>query len=355
MSDQTLARRTEVSVSFGGVDITGDIRPYLLSLTYTDNEEGEADDLQLTLQDRDGLWLESWLKEAVEAASAARLKISASILRRNWRGDGKDDSLPCGSFELDSVEAAGPPSTVTIRATALPYGVQLRQTKRTRAWESCRLSGIAGEMAGACGLSCMYEAAEDPFYKRVEQLRTSDAGLLARLCGDAGISFKATDGMLVLFDQAAYEKKPPVMTIRKAGGLGAYTKYRLSSGAADTQYASCRVSCTDPATGKCIEGIARVEDYNAGAKNNQQLEIAAKVSSAGEAKALAEKRLRLHNKFARTAVFTLPGDPALVAGVTAELADWGGWSGKYMISQAIHKVGGSYTTRITLRRCLDGY
>ena len=354
MSDPNLARRAEMSVSFDGVDITADIKPYLLSLSYTDNEEGEADDLQLTLQDRDGLWLKNWLEEAVEAASAAKLKISASILRRNWRGDGKDDTLPCGSFELDSVEASGPPSTVTVKATALPYSAQIRQTKKTRAWESYRLSGIAGEIAGASGLRFMYEAAADPFYKRVEQLRTSDIELLTRLCGDAGISMKAADGMLVLFDQAAYEKKPAVLTIQKGGG--AYTKYRLSSGAAGTQYASCRVSCVDPGTGKRIEGIAGTDGRGGAAQNNQRLEISARVSSPGEAKALAEKRLRLHNKFARTAVFTLPGNPVLAAGVTVCLEGWGGWSGKYIVSQAVHSVGGgAYTTQIKLRRCLDGY
>lgn len=347
------ARRVEIAVAFAGVDVTADIKPYLLSLIYTDNEEGEADDLQIVLQDREGLWLENWLEEAVEAASAAKLKISASILRRNWRGGGKDDRLPCGSFELDSVEASGPPSTVTIRTTALPYSAQIRQTKKTRAWESYRLSGIAREMAGTSGLRFMYEAAADPFYKRVEQLRTSDIELLSRLCGDAGISMKATDGMLVLFDQSAYEKKPAVLTIQKGGG--AYTKYRLSSGAAGTQYASCRVSYVGPGNGKRIEGVAKTEDYNAAAQNNQRLEISAKVSSPGEAKALAEKRLRLHNKFARTAVFTLPGNPALVAGVTVYLEGWGGWNGKYIVSQAVHTVSGGYTTQIKLRRCLDGY
>ena len=74
------ARRAEVEISFDGTDITGDIRPYLRSLSYTDNEEGEADDLQITLQDRDGLWLQSWLTEAVEAAAAGRLRVGAKIL-----------------------------------------------------------------------------------------------------------------------------------------------------------------------------------------------------------------------------------------------------------------------------------
>ena len=112
----------------------------------------------------------------------------------------------------------------------------------------------------------------------------------------------------------------------------------------------------DPASGTCIEGIAKTDDYNADAKNNQQLEVFAKVSSVGEAKALAEKRLRLHNKFNRTAAFTLPGNPALAAGVTVLMEKFGGWDGKYIVSQARHTVRSSgYTTDLQLRRCLEGY
>ena len=46
MSNPEQARRTSIEVFFGGVDITGSLKRYLLSLTYTDNEEDETDDLQ---------------------------------------------------------------------------------------------------------------------------------------------------------------------------------------------------------------------------------------------------------------------------------------------------------------------
>ncbi len=353
MSDANQARRTAVEVAFGGVDITASIRPYLLSLTYTDQEAEEADDLQLQLQDREALWMEDWLAQAVDAASAARLSMDAVIVRENWLGDGKDVVLPCGTFELDSVDASGPPAVVTIKGTALPFSAQIRQTRKSKAWEAYTLSGIAGEMAAACGMTLMYEAATDPFYQRVEQVDTSDIGLLSILCRQAGISLKATSRILVLFDQAAYEAKPTVLTLRR--GDGSYTKYKLNVGTADTQYASCRVSYTAP-SGQCISATAKIEDYNEDAKNNQQLEITAKVSSAAEAKTLAEKLLRLHNKYAKTATFTLPGSPQLVAGVTVALEGWGAWDGKYLVTQAKHTVGGSgYSVQVKLRKVLEGY
>ena len=69
MSDQNLARRTAVEIAFDGTDISSSMRGYLLSLTYTDNEEDEADDLQIKLQDRDSVWLEHWLEQAIQAAA----------------------------------------------------------------------------------------------------------------------------------------------------------------------------------------------------------------------------------------------------------------------------------------------
>lgn len=444
MSNANLVRRAAVEVSFDGVDITKSVRPYLLSLTYTDNEEDEADDLQIKLEDRDGLWLCQWLNDMVQAAasktgaasskaaplastatyqvtsksglnvrtgpgtgysklgtlafgaavntesiqngwatiqysgrtayvcadyiqpsgvdsgtntgiqsgSVSSLKIRAGILRENWYSDGSDKVLDCGQFELDSIDASGPPATVTIKATALPFSSQIRQTKRSQAWESYTLSGIAREMAVRNGMAFLFESTSDPYYDRVEQVNISDISFLSTICHNAGISLKATSNILVLFDQNAYESKAPVKTIRR--GDGSYTKYKLTVGKADTQYASCRVSYSG--SGKCIEAIAYVEDYKEDSDKNQQLEITARVGSIAEAKLMAEKQLRLHNKYARTATFTMTGDPDMLAGVTVLLADWGAWDGKYIVKQAKHTVCSSgYTTAVTLRRILEGY
>ncbi|WP_251315874.1 phage late control D family protein [Flintibacter muris] len=353
MSNKNNARRTAVEVAFDGADITKSIRPYLKSMTYVDNEEDETDELQIQVHDRDSIWLEKWLTDAIEAASAAKLKMDAVIVRENWTGGGSDAVLPCGEFELDSVAASGPPAVINIKGTSLPFSAQVRQTKKSKAWENYTLSGIANEIAGANGMVCMYESAADPFYSRVEQIKTSDIQFLETLCHNAGISLKATNRILVLFDQAAYESKAAVFTIKR--GSGVYTKYKLNVGTADTQYSSCRVSYVDP-KGKCISATAKIEDYNADAKNNQQLEITAKVADKDEAKALAEKLLRKHNRYAKTASFTLPGNPDLVAGVTVMLEKWGGWDGKYIVTQAKHTVGGSgYTVQVRLRRVLEGY
>ena len=69
MSDKNQARRAKVKIYFGGADITKSVEPYFMSLTYIDNEEDECDDIQIKLQDRDGKWVEKWLKKALNAAA----------------------------------------------------------------------------------------------------------------------------------------------------------------------------------------------------------------------------------------------------------------------------------------------
>ncbi len=432
-----MARRVSVSFSLNGVDITEDMKPYFLSLTYTDYEEGESDDLQVTFQDRDEVWLTSWLEELVAKSSetveaestsdwyigqevtvsgrcqytsygtgspgvtltnhvgkitylnlksgipypihvdhygwfaesqvtggsssgseseseVSATSISATITMEGWNGKSSTLSLPCGSFELDSVEVGGPPSTVTLKGVGLPFTCNIRQTEHTKGWECCSLSQIAREMATENGLGCLYESKSDPYYERVEQYHTSDIAFLLKLCQDGGISLKATNNTLVLFDQLTYEHKDSVLVIRRKGR--GYTKYKLYASEADSEYASCRVSYTDPLTGAVCSATAYVSDYDADLETNQQLEISQKVGSVAEALAVAKAQLRRHNKFAKTAVFTLAGNCNVVGGAVVELADFGSWDGSYMVYEAKHSVGsGGYTVQVKLRRVLEGY
>lgn len=61
MSDKTLARRTAVKLYFKGTDISKDLSKYLLSLSFTDKEEDETDDISISLDDREGKWIKDWL------------------------------------------------------------------------------------------------------------------------------------------------------------------------------------------------------------------------------------------------------------------------------------------------------
>lgn len=349
-----LARRSKLLMWFDGVNISDDIAPYFLTATYTDNDDGVSDDLQVTLQDRDKIWMKSWLNEMVNAAAGDALKIRAKIWINYWNGYDVEEFLDCGEFELDSVSLSGPPNTVTIKACSLPFTSQIRQTKKSKAWENYSLSAILAEIAGANGMGYFFDTPNDPFYDRVEQSKTSDITFLQRLCTNAGLNIKATKGKLVIYDQSDYEQRPVVIEADYRDT--SFTKWKLDTKTADTKYASCRVSYVEPATGACIEYTAYTEDYDEDAKTNQQLELYAKVGSVAEAKTMAEKHLRLHNKFSKTVQFTHTGHVWYVAGVGIRVKGYGFWDGRYICTQAMHTINeNGFTTTVTGRRILEGY
>jgi phage protein D len=341
------ARRVDLQVCIDGADATVWVNRYLKTCVYTDNEEDKADDLQLTLDDREGVWTDGWLPEKGAA-------ISCVATQRDWSSDGTSRILDCGTFEVDTLDASGFSSgaEVSIKATSLPYSSSLRSAEKTKAWEQISLSSIANEIAANNGLSVLFESGYDPFYTRREQVQKSDIVFLQGLCKDAGISLKATAKMLVLFDEEKFEALPAVCIIAK--GSSDYESYRFSSSTGDVSYGKCHVSYTDPATGKTTEYTYTTEDGDTG-NDTQILEINEKVGSRDEAKKLAMKRLRQKNKQEFSAGFTMAGDVRLVAGVNVEVKGWGIFDGKYIIESAAHNFTGGYTVGLKLRRVLEGY
>ena len=351
------AMSTDVIIRFEGVDISDEIKKYLITFSYTDKEEDETDDLQMTLQDVKGSWMKKWLDASLQAAIShgaittgganKGLKIEATIVQT--LPGGKQRRGSCGTFTLDAIKESGPPSVVTIKATSLPYASGVRSDKRDKSWENYSLSGIGDEMAKKAGMGFVYDAHTDPTYKHVEQVHDTDIGFMQQLAHKDSLSLKVSDNKIIVYDQAKYEQQAPVTTIRWEDG--SYTKYDLGTSEGDVTYARCEVRYFDPDTKRLITGSAQDENFDAEDENNQTLVISdQKVTTTAEANALAAKLLKLHNKFEREASFTLIGNPLLTAGLTMTLSGFGMWDGKYIIKECRHDVGGSgYTTRIKLR------
>ena len=348
MSDRTLARRTTVKIYFEGVDISKDLSKYLLSLSFTDNEEDETDDISVTIDDREGKWIKDWLNSDKRASKGAEIHVM--IVQKNPYTDGKDKVLDCGVFEVDTVNYTGPPQKLTIKATSIPYKVPLRQTRYNRVWENTTLKNMAQKIARKSRFEFMYLSNSNLVYKRKEQINMTDIAFLKKMCKQAGISLKVTSKTIVLFDAADYEGKSEVKKIK--AGKGNIISYSFSTKTADTAYSSCRVLYTDPDTKETIEGIYTPANANA---DGQVLEIKQKVSSVEEAEELAKKFLRDKNKGETTAEFTLVGDVDYVAGITVRVYGYGEFNGKYIVEQANHSITGGYKVQIKLRSCLEGY
>lgn len=327
MSNATLARRTTIAVKINGTEVTEDANKYLIGMTYTDHEEGKTDDLQLALDDREGVWLHNWLDSDGGTKGA---EISAIIIQKNWESTGHDRILDCGEFEIDSLGSSSPPASVTIKGTSLPFTSAVRTATHTRAWEAITLKAIAGEIARNSGMILMFESAFNPLYDRKEQVELSDIVFLEGLCYNAGISLKVTGGFIVLFDAADYEKKPAITKIRH--GEANVLNARFDTSTNDSNYAHCHVSYTDPQTGRTIEYTFTAPGAD---PEGQTLKINERVTTREEARNLAMRRLRQKNKGETKAAFSLTGDTRLVSGVTIEVEGWGMFDGKYIIGLTI--------------------
>ena len=73
------ALHTEVTVTFDGVDISQPINEDLITLSFTDNEEDEADDLQIKLKDNAKKWLDQWLNDTMAQAAYGVSAVVVSV------------------------------------------------------------------------------------------------------------------------------------------------------------------------------------------------------------------------------------------------------------------------------------
>lgn len=277
--------------------------------------------------------------------------VSAVLVQKNWNDTGKDVTLDCGTFEIDSIDASGPPTKVSVKSTSIPYTSALRIEKKSRAWEKITLKAIGQQIAKEAGLQLMYEGTNNPTYRRKEQVQISDIKFLQKLCKAAGMALKVTAMMIVIYDAAEYDDKPAVRTFEY--GSSDIISYKLGTSLTDTAYTSCHVSYTDPDTKETIE-YTYTPDSNTG--TGQTLEVNEKVTSTEEAKELAKKRLREKNTQEYTARLKVVGDVSLVAGVTVKLKGFQIFDRKYKVTQAKHSlIGSGYTVDLSLKQVLEGY
>ena len=366
------ARRTEVVLFFDGVNITENLKPYLLSVEYTDNADGETDDLQIKLQDRDELWEEDWLYYILDAASLPVSKsisftystdkkknddkteevresnflMQALIVQKNWTYPGELSVLDCGGFFLDEITGSGPPNCITLKGSSAPYRATLRQVQVSRHWQNINLSGIAQIVADNAGLKFMNLLKYDPWIGTSNQNKESDAKYLSRLCNQYDVNLKFTNTSIVLYSGHADTGENPLPIGRKnLDGMD----FRV--GKAQTEYDSCRVSYVTP-TGTTYSGIAYVEDYDPEREENLRLELSMRCSSDAEARLLAAYQLDRHNRYANTGSLTMAGNQSIVGGVAVSLWGFGLWNGRWLVSSARHIVtgDGGYTTHAELRK-----
>lgn len=256
--DIDAAQRTEIYLTIDGADVTADVQKRLISATFTDVEDGEPDDFQITLEDSDNAVVKKWLTKEAEnrpktnEAGKGQAYMRPVITQINPKGDGKNLTLACGNFEIDEADMKGPPQQVTMKGTALAYSSGARTGKYHLAWENTTLYNIGRWIAKETGRSYMYLAQKTVKYSRTEMQWETYQAYLQRLCTAANLSLKSTDGTIVIFDQKQYEDATAIRTIGR--GDGSYSSYSFAMKLSTKCYVACRVKYTDD-DGKEYEGM----------------------------------------------------------------------------------------------------
>jgi phage protein D len=213
------------------------------------------------------------------------------------------------------------------------------------------LQAMAQDIADAAHLDLYFSADDSRKYGRREQKDQSDLDFLLGLCTEAGKALKIGDGKIVIFEEEEYEKKPSVGTIDLIGEIAAsrVISWDFEDSKSD-HYGRCHVSYLSGKKGKKIEGTFREP-----ADEGPTLEAKRQVASQAEAEATAKALLRAANRTAKTGHLTVVGDAGLFGGAVLDLANAFSFSGRYIVTRAVHKPLGGYTTTLDVRRCLEGY
>lgn len=371
MASTGMARRAYAQVFYSGTDISADISKSLLELNYSDNID-KADDLQITLEDRNHNWCGAWFPEA-------NAELNVTIIAEAW--DGGTSSIDCGSFYIDSMDYAdGADGTVaTIAASSIPLDSPAVIESHSQGWEDTTLSEIAGEIAGRSGLSLAQEFSDDPKMDRMDQRQETDLTFIERIGKEHGISTKVQDGKLILFDEAEYESRAPIFTFGRGDGCLLSIQMKRDS---SNVVSSATNSYKDPKSGKLVEdefsdiiadGIGKVLNINtrpsdlsgdehrksgSSEKWNDTSEDFSDIRAdvRGSAKQKAKSAARQQNKSEWSCSLSCVGIPGMYSGATFAITGYGQYDGTYIAQSVNHTLSATeYTTAIEGHRTLIGY
>jgi len=193
-------------LTLNGTDITQNFSDRLIGVTMTDNRGFEADQLDIELDDTDGL---------VELPPrGAKL-----TLWLGWKGSALVNK---GSFTVDEIEHRGAPDTLTIRGRSADFRGTLN-SRREQSWHDTTLGVIVETIAQRNKLTAsVADTLKTIAVPHIDQSQESDAAFLARLAERNGASVSVKYGKLLFLKagsaMTASGKPIPQMTVERGDG-----------------------------------------------------------------------------------------------------------------------------------------
>lgn len=193
-------------LTLDGEDITQNFSDRLIGLTMTDNRGFEADQLDIALDDTDGL---------VELPPRG----ASLTLWLGWQGSALVNK---GSFTVDEIEHRGAPDTLTIRGRSADFRGSLN-SRREQSWHDTTLGVIVETIAQRNKLTAsVADALKTIAIPHIDQTQESDAAFLSRLAERNGASVSVKAGKLLFLKagsaMTASGKPIPQMTVERGDG-----------------------------------------------------------------------------------------------------------------------------------------
>lgn len=310
---QPIARLT-----YNGVLLWDAISSDVIDLTFTDNIEGEADEISLTVHNASGKWFREWRPEHGDEIKGEFGYVGGIL-------------VPIGTFYVDKPCAKGGRGgdTFSTSGQSAPITKALR-TKKTKAFEKQKLGDIAKKVASEHGMQIV-GTPPDISFERITQRRETDLAFLKRLAEDYGAFFKVAGKKIVFMQRSEVYGREAIRTLSKSERE--IISYTLNYEAAKTA-SKAKASYYDGNQKKKIE--VEVEDKQV--KTGDTVRTDDRVENEGQARALAKSKLQKANLKQWTANMTLVGDPLLLAGQNVMLSGYGRWDRKYSITRARHQL-----------------
>ncbi len=319
-------------------NITRDIGKHLISIFYSDILSGQADSLDVELEDTDGKWLDAWYPGHGDTLTLAL----------GWEGK---PLRQLASLEIDEISFSSPPATVTIRAIAAGINTALRTTEH-RAYEGTTLDAVAREIATRQGLT-LVGSIEPIKLDRLTQ-QEPDLEFLRNLADEYDYAFKVTGSRLAFHAIGELAKGKPVAQLLLKDLKGVRLRDQIL-----TVPQKVTVKHKDPATKKLIsydikngETVAVPSSASQKTTSSDTKKETKRAGSEQVAKAKAKAELAKANRGRTTGSWSLMGQANLVSGNVVTLVAAGKLGGNYLLMAAHHRInrGGGYTVDLDCAR-----
>lgn len=328
--------KPDFSLFYEKADITVEIEPYLIELSYTDYLEGQSDELTVQFEDIAGKWIRGWFPTQGDRLIAAL----------GYQGQ---QLIEIGAFEIDEVEYQYKPSIITLRALSTGMS-RANRTLKPKAYENTTLVQIVAEVAGRLKLKLVGKIKAIPI-QRITQYQERDVEFLMRLAYEYHHSFKIVGEQLVFTDKAELGQEEAVLILDESDTISLRLRDRIK----DTAKA-VNLSGYDANGKKVIKKskkatALRQEFEQARAATEDELMIVTRGESQEQIDARADAALAEQNEDQCAGDIRLLGNPQLVAGATIILRNLGVFSGKYLIKSSRHSMSRfqGYITDIEVR------